>query len=401
MSQRLKTIHALHFEELGEQRNESVDIDFSKLVINTVDELLKDSSDLIVDVENGKKSRKELEGKISELLNTKSLTADLRNEMITSVINYLFYYGKLQSLIEDDDISDIDFTSYNYGLIKRHGKKELIDRKYLFHSEKDFRRFAQTIIVRNNGIINENFSQERVSDEKYKLRINVSIPPRNHKYTSLNIRKHRMNPYTLSDLVGLNMLSNEESEFLNKIVQEKKKFLLAGKGGSGKTTLLRAMMMNSSPLDVYLVTEKDAELYFDQPNFIQQRIKKENHGGIHVTLGDLVKDGLTMSLDGYVVGEITSDESWHFINAGVTDHVVAGTIHSNSASDAPIRLQSMIETFNPGPKQETILSLIARSIDYIIYLNEFKVVEIGQVVGYNNDTKTVEVKLIKVGDLNE
>lgn len=401
MSQRLKTIHALHFEELGEQRNESVDIDFSKLVINTVDELLKDSSDLIVDVENGKKSRKELEGKISELLNTKSLTADLRNEMITSVINYLFYYGKLQSLIEDEDISDIDFTSYNYGLIKRHGKKELIDRKYLFHSEKDFRRFAQTIIVRNNGIINENFSQERVSDEKYKLRINVSIPPRNHKYTSLNIRKHRMNPYTLSDLVGLNMLSNEESEFLREIVKEKKKFLLAGKGGSGKTTLLRAMMMNSSPLDVYLVTEKDAELYFDQPNFIQQRIKKENHGGIHVTLGDLVKDGLTMSLDGYVVGEITSDESWHFINAGVTDHVVAGTIHSNSASDAPIRLQSMIETFNPGPKQETILSLIARSIDYIIYLNEFIVVEIGKVVGYNNDTKTVEVKLIKVGDLNE
>lgn len=113
-----------------------------------------------------------------------------------------------------------------------------------------------------------------------------------------------------------------------------------------------------------------------------------------------MKDGLTMSLDGYIVGEITSDESWHFINAGVTDHVVAGTIHSNSASDAPIRLLSMIETFNPGPKQETILSLISRSIDYIIYLNDFKVVEIGRVKGYNSESKAVDIELIRVGDLN-
>lgn len=401
MGQRLSTIHARHFDEMVEIENESVDIDLSKMIINTVDELLKDSSTLIVEVENGHKSRKEIESKISEVLNLKQLNSDIRNELITGVINYLFFYGNLQTLIEDDDISDIDFPKYNYGLIKRNGIKEPVDKKYLFHSERDFKRFAQTIIIRNNGIINENFSHERVSDDRYKLRINVSIPPRNQKVTSMSIRKHRQNPYELRDLVKLSMLTEEQSKFLKKIVMQKDRFIIAGKGGAGKTTLLRAMLMNTNPLDVYLVAEKDAELYFEQANFIQQRIKKANQGGIDITLGDLVKDGLTMSLDGYVISELTSDETWHFINAGVTDHMVAGTIHANNTNNTIIRLLSLIETYNPGPKQETILRLISQSIDYLIYLNEFKLVEIGQVMGYDAEKNLVVVEPVRFGGSDE
>lgn len=397
MGNRLDTIHANHFDDYIEFNNEVVDVDLSKIVINTVDELLKDSSSLIVEVENGVKNRKELESKIEEVLNMKTLSADTRNELITSVINYLFYYGNLQSLIEDDDISDIDFPKYNYGIIKRNGIKELIPKRYLFQSERDFKRFAQTIIVRNNGILNENYSQERVSDDKYKLRINVSIPPRSQKHTSMNIRKHRQNPYDLEALVKLNMITTEQHDFLKSMVDQKKRYIIAGKGGAGKTTLLRAMMMEINPLDVYLIAEKDSELYFDQPNFIQQRIKKKNQGGIDVNLGDLVKDGLTMSLDGYGVGELTSDETWYFINAGLTDHVITGTIHANGIFNTVTRILSLIETYNPGIKQDTILRMISQSLDYIIYLNDFKLIEIGKILGYNEQTKFVEIEPVKFG----
>lgn len=401
MGSRLDTIHANHFDDFIEFDNEVVDVDLSKIVINTVDELLKDSSSLIVEVENGLKSRKELESKIEEVLNMRTLSADVRNELITSVINYLFFYGNLQALVEDDDISDIDFPKYNYGIIKRNGIKESIPKKYLFQSERDFKRFAQTIIVRNDGILNENYSQERVSDDRYKLRINVSIPPRSQKFTSMNIRKHRQNPYDLAALEKLGMISPKQRDFLKAMVDQKKRYIIAGKGGAGKTTLLRAMMMETSPLDVYLIAEKDAELYFEQPNFIQQRIKKKNQGGIDVNLGDLVKDGLTMSLDGYGVGELTSDETWHFINAGLTDHVISGTIHANNTVNTVTRLLSLIETYNPGIKQDTILRMISQSLDYIIYLKDFKLIEVGKVLDYKEQTNAVEIEPVRFGVANE
>ncbi|MBI9013846.1 MAG: CpaF family protein [Clostridiales bacterium] len=396
---RLNTIHAKHFNSDGNDAINHVEMDKTKVITNAVDILLTENADLIVDIESGKKKRKELEGKIIEIANNKKLHIDDRTELIVGVHNYLFNYGKLQPLVEDEDVSDIDFTAYNHGIIKRNGVKELLPSKYLFGSERDFQRFAKTLIVRNEGIINENLSHERVADERYRLRINVAIPPRNLKYTSMNIRKHRQNPYTLDDLVNLGMINKEQKSFLLNIVRENKKFLLVGKGASGKTTLLRAMMMNADPLDTYLVMEKDTELYFNQNNFIQQRIKKENHGGITVTLGDLVKDGLTMSLDGYVVGEIVGDEAWHFINAGVTDHMVAGSLHALSAKDASNRLLSMVETFNPGPKSETILGLIARSLDYIIHMKDFKINEIAEVKGYDYDKNKVDTEIIDVGDV--
>jgi pilus assembly protein CpaF len=394
---RLPSLHADHFDNEKEIHENSVDNNSSKAIVNTVDKLLKDYSDLIVDVEAGRKDKSELTSKIDEVVNSLKLQADNRMILIQGVHDYLFNYGKLQPLIEDEDISDIDFTQYNHGVIKRNGKKEKLENKFLFASELEFNRFAKTLIIRNNGIINENFSHERVADERYRLRINVAIPPRNLRYTSMNIRKHRQNPYTLNDLQMLGMLTEEQKHFLIKCVLEGNKFLLAGKGASGKTTLLRAMMKHADELNTYLVTEKDTELYFEERNFIQQRIKKENHGGLTITLGDLIKDGLTMSLDGYIVGEIVGEEAWHFINAGVTDHTVAGTIHASSAADVPQRLLSMIETFNPGPKAETIMGLIARSVDYIVHMKGFKINEIAKVGSFDYENKLVEIQALENG----
>ena len=171
----LNTIHAKIFnidedEHISNEKN-----NLSKIISNTVDELLKNSSDLLVDVENKIKDRKILEGRIIEISNSKNLNIGDRNELIEGVLNYLFDYGKIQPLIEDDDVTDIDFIRYNYGTVKRNGKKELLEKKYLFASEKEYSRFAKTLIIRNSGIINENYSHERISDERYKLRINVSI----------------------------------------------------------------------------------------------------------------------------------------------------------------------------------------------------------------------------------
>lgn len=394
----LTTLTANHF---GEELSHEADVqsrDKYSVIANIVDDILKNYPDLLVQVEAKEKEKSELDVKINELVGKMNLPIDERNGIIMGVHNYLFNYGRLQELIEDDDVTDIDMPRYNYGVIKRNGIKEPLEPKYLFSSEKEFRRRAQTWIVRNEGILNENLSHERVSDSRYKLRINVSIQPRNFKFTSMNIRKHRQIAYDIWDLVNLGMMSVDQAEFLIQLVKTGKRFLLAGKGAAGKTTLLRAMMMNVNKFDTYLIAEKDAELYLDSPNFIQQRIKKKKHGGIELTLGDIVKDGLTMSLDGYCVGEIVGDEAWHTVNAGVTDHVVCGSIHASSCHEVPTRLLSMIETHNPGPKSETINELISRSLDYVIHLRNFKITDIAKIDSYNRELNTIEVTSLKGGE---
>lgn len=387
----IPTLKAKYFKDNTLHEIDTTALDEHALIASIVDKILKNHSEILVQVEADEKEKSELDSIISDKVGELSLDTLLHKRLIQGVHNYLFNYGRLQSLIEDDEITDIDFPRYNYGVVKRNGKKEILSGKYLFASEGEFKRRAHTWIVRNEGILNENLSHERVSDARYKLRINVSIPPRNFKNTSMNIRKHRQNPYTLTSLMNLGMMDSKTRDFLITMVKSGKRFLLAGKGAAGKTTLLRAMMMHVNEHDTYLVAEKDSELYLEKRNFIQQRIKKKSHGGQELTLGDLIKDGLTMSLDGYVVGEIVGDEAWHIVGAGVTDHVICGTIHARGCQDVPARLQSMIETYNPGPKAETIKDLIARSIDYVIYLRNFEIIDIAKIDDYDKQNDTIPV----------
>lgn len=394
---RLNSIYGNNVFDQNEKDKEALNTDVKKIILNVVDEILKGNSKLLVDIASGDRGVSDIKGAVKSILNVMGVESVERETVINGVINYLYGYGHLQTLIEDDDISDIDFSRYNYGLIKKAGKKEVLSSEFLFTSEKDFQRFIKTFIIRNNGVINETDPHCRVADDKHKLRINVSIPPRSRQ-ASLNIRKHRQVPYGLKDLKQLGMFSSSHEVVLKDIVKRKKKFLIVGKGGSGKTTLLRAMMMESSDLDAFLVVEKDAELYIESPNFIQQRIKKSKFAS-EITLCDLVKDGLTMSLDGYVIGEIVGDEAWHIVNAGVTDHMICGTIHANSAEKTPLRLMTLIETYNPGIEKQTILDLISEAFDCFIYIKNFKIEDIVMVKGCNEDGIIMEHLEAKYGDI--
>ena len=125
-----------------------------------------------------------------------------------------------------------------------------------------------------------------------------------------------------------------------------------------------------------LIAETDAEIYPEKPCCIEQRIKKENEGGVKVTLRELVRDGLTMSLDTYCVGEIVGDEAWEFIKAAYTGHRGLATIHSESAEDTFGRLLALSKGAGIGESESTIKEMMVACIDYIFYLKKFKVTRI-------------------------
>jgi len=319
-----------------------------------------------------------------------------RDELIRKVMDFMFGYGLLQPYIDDEDITDIDGTAYDQFVIKRHGIRSKIPVN--FGSEKIFDTYCKLVAIRNGGILNENDSHCRVTDEKYRLRINVSIKPRNISSPSISIRKHRKNSYTIEDLKRLGMLDDELEALLRKLAASDASVLFCGKGAAGKTTLMRAFINILPEMERVLIVESDAEIYPDKPYCIEQRVKKKNEGGRPVTLKDLVCDGLTMSLDTYCVGEITGDEAWEFIKAAFSGHRGIATTHSESAEDAFGRLLTLSKGANIGESEKTIKEVLGRSIDYIFYLKEFRVVEVLEVRGYDGQADTFVYKRLYPAD---
>ena len=164
------------------------------------------------------------------------------------------------------------------------------------------------------------------------------------------------------------MLDDELAALLGSLAASDASVLFCGKGAAGKTTLMRAFINMLPEMERVLIVESDAEIYPDKPYCIEQRIKKRNEGGRPITLKDLVKDGLTMSLDTYCVGEITGDEAWEFIKAAFSGHRGIATTHSESAEDAFGRLLTLSKGANIGESEKTIKEILGRSINVIFYL---------------------------------
>lgn len=356
--------------------------DIALLIISITYNILLESPEIVAKVSTGELKREVLETAIIKQMDKQNFLYDLsRDEIIDSVFAEMFGYGILHKYIEDEDVSDIDGTRYNEFTIKRNGIRQRVDIN--FGSEDNFDFYCKRIAIINNGILNENDTHCRVTDEGKRLRVNLSVRPRNVSGPAISIRKHRMNSYRIDDLVNLDMLTPEMGAFYKEVMQSRASVLYFGIGGSGKTTLLRAGVNDMPELDRVLICETDAEIYPDKPYCIEQRIKKKNEGGISVTLKDLVRDGLTMSLDCYIIGEFIGDEAWEGVRAAHTGHRVLGTGHAISAADGLYRLLTLSKSANIGESEKTVKEMIGRSFDYIFFLSNFKVTEVLNIKSYN------------------
>ncbi|GAU77867.1 ATPase, T2SS/T4P/T4SS family [Fusibacter sp. 3D3] len=357
-------------EKLDEQNIVQSDLLVNKLL----DEIVIRFSSLIADVEDHKVDDNILKKEIGKLVDEQKGHFNLE-AIKKTIFNTIYGYGDLQQYIDNPEISDIDASTYDYFTIKRKGTIEEIGFK--FETDRAFERYCKLLIIRNGGVINEIDNHCRVSDVKNHLRINVCISPRNTSGTSLTIRKHSKESLTLEELQTLNMLNHESRALIDKLIYSKASILISGKGGAGKTTLLRGIIEASHPHERILICESDVELMPKRKNCISQSIKKMHLGGKKITLNDLIRDGLTMSLDSYCIGELTGIEAWEFIKAGNTDHRILGTIHANNSKDTILRMLTLIES-ETRLSEDTLRLLIHESVQYIIYVADFKVVEIAE-----------------------
>jgi pilus assembly protein CpaF len=372
---------------------ESRPINLVQLISAICSRILVADPGLVADVALGRVPKQALTDLIGRTAEKESLKAGLfQKDLLQQVMDFLFGYGPLQPYIEDEEITDIDGTGFADFTVKINGRRQPID--LAFPDARAFDTFCRLAIVRNGGIINENDSHCRVSDERYRLRINVAVPPRSVNGPVICIRKHRQKALDLAALVSLRMLDEALAVFLTNLARTNATVIFCGKGAAGKTTLLRAFIQAMPPMERVLIAESDTEIYPDKACCMVQRTKKAHEGGRQVTLRDLIGDGLTMSLDTYCIGEIVSDEALEFIRAAFSGHRCLATIHADCADDALDRLLLLAQPAATGEGERILRRMLGRSVDYVVHLQDFRVCQVLRVIGYReaeNHYEMVEV----------
>ena len=311
---------------------------------------------------------------------------------INDIMNRLFGYHILQKFIDDVAVSDIRVTAYDSVIIKKNGN--WFKTKESFHSEEDFLNFVRYCVLKNHGKITTETPIVVVSDRKNNLRIEAGIEPVNINSPNLVIRIHR--PENLLSLEQLcmseiEMFNLEIYKFLIDAINAGVNIIISGKGGSGKTTLMRNLI-NKIPEDLSITTnEETAELYSTHPNIIQREILKNRNSDKNITLAQLTSHSLVMSTDVGVIGELKGEEAMVFLDAVSTGHRGYATVHSDSSLNTIDRLVTLMKRDAKAQSytDKYLRKLLSQSIDLIIFMKNFKIHEIAEVL---YDSKKDDVK---------
>lgn len=311
---------------------------------------------------------------------------------ITDILNRLFGYHILQKYIDDQEVSDIRITRFDNIVIKKKGEWKKV--KDTFLNEDDFLNFVRYCVLKNRGKITNETPLVVVSDRKNNLRIEAGIEPVNVGAPNLVIRIHRPGKLqTLEELYSENveMMNEEIYEFLQQIIKVGANVIISGKGGSGKTTLMRNMI-NRIPENLSITSnEETAELHCTHPNMIQREILKNRATDKNITLADLTAHSLVMSNDVVVIGELKGEEAMVFFDAVSTGHRGYATVHSDSSINTIDRLVTLMKRDVKAQcyTDKYLRKLLSMSVDVVIFMKNFKVHEIAEVI---YDAKKDDVK---------
>ena len=343
-------------------------------------------------------SDEQLENCIEELLSgylqEEYITIEERVDISERVYSSIRGFGLLDSIIKDDEITEVMINGPEDIFIEKAGKLYKLDQA--FESERQLEDIIQKVVGQAGREVNQAnpIVDTRLPDGS---RVNVVLPPIAMKGATVTIRKFSKTPMTIEQLLKYGSITPEVAHVLELLVKAKYNIFIAGGTGSGKTTFLNALS-NYIPRDERVITIEDsAELQITGiDNLVSLETRNANASGSgEITIRDLIKSSLRMRPERIVVGEVRGGEALDMLQAMNTGHDGSlSTGHANSTSDMLSRLETMVLQGAEGLPLEAIRQQIASAVDIIIYLSRLrdktrKTMEICEVLGFENG----EIKL--------
>lgn len=275
-----------------------------------------------------------------------------------------FGQGPLEQLFENENITEIIVNSWKDIWYEESG--QFIEANDTFLSQTTYHNYIHRLCKKLKAQLT--FDQPFLCLTHENLRYHVVSPSISGEDFSLSIRKHRKAHWTMNDLLNKNSITPSQFKFIEKIIQERKNFLVIGATGTGKTTFLNCCLKMISEKERTLLIEDTSELIL--PNGLSTKLltRKDSHGLLSpIDLTVLIREALRMRPDRLILGEVRGPEAKDLLLALSTGHEGSiGTLHAVSAHEALIRLEMLIQLGAPQWSLEAIRRLIYFSLHYII-----------------------------------
>ncbi|HCE2308099.1 CpaF family protein [Vibrio alginolyticus] len=339
---------------------------------------------------------KQLDGAVGLLIDRERLSVPkiIRAEFVKNLVDELIGLGPLQTLMDDDTISDIMINGHHNVFIERGGlvEKAQID----FIDERQLLDIAKRIASRVGRRVDESSPtcDARLQDGS---RVNIVIPPIAIDGTAISIRKFKKQSIDFTKLCEFGAMSPEMAQVLMVAARCRLNILISGGTGSGKTTMLNALSQFISENERIITIEDAAELRLQQPHVVRLETRTagiENTGMINQR--DLVINSLRMRPDRIIVGECRGAEAFEMLQAMNTGHDGSmSTLHANTPRDALARVESMVMMATSNLPLEAIRRTIVSAVDLIIQISRLhdgsrKVMSITEVIGLEGSSVVLE-----------
>lgn len=200
------------------------------------------------------------------------------------------------------------------------------------------------------------------------VRLHAVLPPVAPAGTLISLRSPAARAFGLAELVASGAVASDLAPWLTMMVRARLAFLVTGGAGSGKTTVLGALLGQCDPGERIVLVEDAGELRPDHPHVVRLEARAANvEGAGRVGLDELVRQALRMRPDRVVVGEARGPEMVDLMAALNTGHEGGcGTLHANSASDVPARLEAL--GVAAGLSRAAVHAQAAAALDAIVHL---------------------------------
>ncbi len=296
-------------------------------------------------------------------------------QLARQVLDELFGLGRLQVLVDDPDVENIDVNGCDVVWVTyADGSKERAAP--VADSDSELVEILRSAGSRL-GLAERRFDLARPELDLHlpdgsRLSALMAVTAR----PVVSIRRHRLTDLSLDDLVRLGSLDPSVASLLRAAVRARKNIVVAGAMNAGKTTLLRTLAAEIPSRERLVTIEQSFELGLDalperHPDLVALEARPANlEGEGLISVADLVRRALRMNADRVIVGEVLGDEILPMLNAmsqGRSGSMC--TIHADSSAGVFRRIASYAAQAPERLPLEATNLLIAGAIHFVVYLD--------------------------------
>ena len=303
---------------------------------------------------------------LSTQLNAELSAAD-RQTLCQQVIDEIYGFGPLETLMQDDAVTDILVNRFDRILVERSGQLQESDAQ--FSDVDHLLRFVQTMVSRAGRHIDESspIVDARLPDGS---RLNAVIPPLSVGGPTISIRRFPQQQRQVEDLLRSGTLAPAMADFLILAVRGRMNIVFSGGSGAGKTTLLNGISRFVPDAERIVTIEETTELQLQSSDVVSLETRlpgPEGTGG--VTQRDLLRNALRMRPDRIVLGEARGAEVLDMLQAMNSGHRGSmSTVHANDARQALERLELLIALSGVSIPSPVARQFVVQAVDIIVHL---------------------------------